>query len=284
MLKTRVITAVVLLAFFVPVFLFASPLFISILMSILIALGAWEWGRFIWGMKSRNPIYYALFLFILSITFGALLINSKLVAITHHILYSVMWLGILFWILLMPNVLRKKLDFSINQNKIFIAVSGYIVLLSAWYAFLLLFSKGSVFVLSVLLITWTADIGAYFVGKKFGKHKLAPQISPGKSIEGAIGGILAVCLLSICFYNYNTSSSDFFSMIGSKYSVFVLLLVSVCLAMMSILGDLFESQLKRLSGMKDSSNLLPGHGGILDRLDAVLPVLPISAMIVLELF
>ena len=73
-------------------------------------------------------------------------------------------------------------------------------------------------------------------------------------------------------------------MIGSKYSVFVLLLVSVCLAMMSILGDLFESQLKRLSGMKDSSNLLPGHGGILDRLDAVLPVLPISAMIVLELF
>jgi phosphatidate cytidylyltransferase len=178
----------------------------------------------------------------------------------------------------------KKLDFSINQNEIFIAVSGYIVLLSAWYAFLVIFSKGPVFLLSVLLITWTADIGAYFVGKKYGKYKLAPQISPGKSIEGAIGGILAVCLLGICFYNYNTSLNDFFSMLGSKYSVFALLLVSVCLAVMSILGDLFESQLKRLSGMKDSSNLLPGHGGILDRLDAVLPVLPISAMIVLELF
>ena len=134
------------------------------------------------------------------------------------------------------------------------------------------------------MIVWAADIGAYFFGKTFGRRKLAPQISPGKSIEGACGGILTVFLISICFYIYNQSANDFFSMIADKYSVIGLILISLFLAIMSIFGDLFESQLKRLSGMKDSSNLLPGHGGILDRLDALLPVLPISAMIVLELF
>jgi phosphatidate cytidylyltransferase len=150
--------------------------------------------------------------------------------------------------------------------------------MSDWYAFTLLREKGLWVLLSVLMLVWTADIGAYFIGKTMGKHKLAPKLSPGKSIEGAIGGMLTVCLLGIFFDIFQSSSSNFFNLIRNQYGWSILLPLTILLAGMSIVGDLFESQLKRISGIKDSSGLLPGHGGVLDRLDALLPVLPIAAL------
>ncbi len=139
--------------------------------------------------------------------------------------------------------------------------------------------------LSVLVLVWAADIGAYFAGKAFGKHKLAIRLSPGKSIEGAVGGwllVLSIALLStLVLSDYDLTRSNYFYILQDKLGwlgLFTLVSLSVA---MSIQGDLFESQLKRIAGVKDSSALLPGHGGFLDRIDALLPVLPLAALLMI---
>jgi phosphatidate cytidylyltransferase len=280
MLKTRVITAVVLLALFIPILFLSPTVILSIVASILISLASWEWGRFIWGVQSRYPIYYSLLIQSLL----ALLIycsqgnDQELISRLSDFMMGILWISIIFWIIVMPFILSRKLQFSIKNNTSLLAIAGIIVFTSDWYAFMLLRDKGLWVLLSVLMIVWTADIGAYFTGKQIGKHKLAPQLSPGKSIEGALGGMVAVCILGLIFYSINISNMNFFNVIGQQISWIILIFLSIFLAGMSVVGDLFESQLKRLSNMKDSSGLLPGHGGVLDRLDALLPVLPIAAL------
>jgi len=280
MLKTRVITAVVLLALFIPILFFSPTIILSLVVSIIISLAAWEWGRFIWGVKSRFPIYYSLMIQLLFVIliYCIHLSDDALVSKLNNLMSNVLWISIIFWLFVVPIILSRKLQFSIQKNTSLFAIVGVIIFMSDWYAFMLLRDSGVWVLLSVLMIVWTADIGAYFTGKKIGIHKLAPQLSPGKSIEGAIGGMVAVCILGIIFYAGNLSSSNFFNMIGQQYSWLILIPLSIFLAGMSVVGDLFESQLKRLSSMKDSSGLLPGHGGVLDRIDALLPVLPIAAL------
>jgi phosphatidate cytidylyltransferase len=280
MLKTRVITAVVLLALFIPILFFSPTIILSLVVSIIISLAAWEWGRFIWGVKSRFPIYYSLMiqLLLVILIYCIHLDDDALVSRLNDLMSSILWISIIFWLFAVPIILSRKLQFSIQKNTSLFAIVGVVIFMSDWYAFMLLRDAGLWVLLSVLMVVWTADIGAYFTGKKLGKHKLAPQLSPGKSIEGAIGGMVAVCILGIIFYAGNLSSSNFFNMIGQQYSWLILIPLSIFLAGMSVVGDLFESQLKRLSSMKDSSGLLPGHGGVLDRIDALLPVLPIAAL------
>ena len=280
MLKTRVITAVVLLALFIPILFFSPAIILSIAASIVISLASWEWGRFIWGVQSRLPIFYSLLiqvlLAILIYCFQANDLDS--IAWVANFMIGLLWVSISFWIIVVPFILSRKLQFSIKNNTALLAIAGIIIFMGDWYAFMLLRDKGLWVLLSVLMIVWTADIGAYFMGKQIGKHKLAPQLSPGKSIEGAIGGVAAVCILGLTFYSININSNNFFNVIGQQFSWIFLIPLCVFLAGMSVVGDLFESQLKRLSGMKDSSGLLPGHGGVLDRLDALLPVLPSAAL------
>ncbi|BDW11166.1 phosphatidate cytidylyltransferase [Polynucleobacter sp. SHI8] len=280
MLKTRVITAVVLLSVFIPILLFSPTIILSLVVSIIISLASWEWGRFIWGVKSRLPIFY-------SVMIQALLVlliyciegnNQNVITLFSYLMLGILWVSMIFWLIVVPFILSKKLQFSIKTNTPLLAIAGVIIFLSDWYAFMLLKDKGLWVLLSVLMIVWTADIGAYFVGKQIGKNKLAPQLSPGKSIEGVIGGMLAVCILGCIFFSLNISSMNFFNVIGQQSSWIVLIPLCIFLAGMSVVGDLFESQLKRISGMKDSSGLLPGHGGVMDRLDALLPVLPIAAI------
>jgi len=280
MLKTRVITAVVLLALFIPILFFSPTIILSLVVSIIISLAAWEWGRFIWGVKSRFPIYYSLMiqLLLVILIYCIHLDDDALVSRLNDLMSSILWISIIFWLFAVPIILSRKLQFSIQKNTSLFKIVGVVIFMSDWYAFMLLRDTGLWVLLSVLMVVWTADIGAYFTGKKLGKHKLAPQLSPGKSIEGAIGGMVAVCILGIIFYAGNLSSSNFFNMIGQQYSWLILIPLSIFLAGMSVVGDLFESQLKRLSSMKDSSGLLPGHGGVLDRIDALLPVLPIAAL------
>jgi len=280
MLKTRVITAVVLLALFIPILFFSPIIILSLAVSIIISMASWEWGRFIWGVQSRYPIFYSLMIQILLVILIYCLQgnNPKLISIFSDFMMFILWVSIIFWLVVVPFILSKKLQFSIKNNTPLLAIAGLVVFTSNLYAFILLRDKGLCVLLAVLMIVWTADIGAYFTGKKIGKHKLAPQLSPGKSIEGAIGGMLAVCILGLIFFSFHISSMNFFNVIGHHYGWMVLIPLSIFLAGMSVVGDLFESQLKRLSGMKDSSGLLPGHGGVLDRLDALLPVLPIAAL------
>jgi phosphatidate cytidylyltransferase len=148
-------------------------------------------------------------------------------------------------------------------------------------AIVALYHHSPLYLLSVMVLVWIADIGAYFSGKAFGKRKLAPSISPGKSWEGAIGGASAVLLISALTVLFGGAAlADTFAVaVQARFGWAALAAVLVVLAAASVVGDLFESQLKRRAGVKDSSRLLPGHGGVLDRIDALVPVLPLAALI-----
>lgn len=282
MLKPRVITASILLICFVPLLLYSSPLIFGGVLSAIIALAAWEWGRLIFGPSSLLAIYYSLLIFaamifVLVITSDGGLLPLQMTAIMTMIMCA----SVVFWLLIVPVILRQQLTFSTARFRYGLALAGALTLVSDGFALSLLRERSIWVMLSVLMIVWVADIGAYFTGKQFGKHKLALQISPGKSIEGVVGGMVCVVLLCLGFYYGNTSQNDFFSLLGQHFTLWIVIIVSIFLAALSVLGDLFESQLKRLQGMKDSSGLLPGHGGVLDRLDALLPVLPVTALLVL---
>jgi phosphatidate cytidylyltransferase len=161
-------------------------------------------------------------------------------------------------------------------------IFGLIVLCAAWLALIQAKLMGTGYLLSILLIVWVADIGAYFAGRRWGKVKLAPHISPGKSVEGALGGIACVFLLATCWLLLDVKIpmmqvGIFEGLFKQGWLVFIL--GTLFLTLMSVIGDLFESLIKRSAGVKDSSQLLPGHGGVLDRLDALLPVLPLAIML-----
>jgi phosphatidate cytidylyltransferase len=179
-------------------------------------------------------------------------------------------LGVLWWLLVLLWLMR--FEFSSRDNgwsralKLF---AGSMCMIPAWAAICWLHasqSNGPAWTLFALLIVWMADSGAYFVGVRFGKHKLAPRISPGKSWEGFLGGLLATTLLALVAL----------SLLGLRWtSLPELMLLTVVTSLFSVVGDLFESLLKRHAGAKDSSHLIPGHGGVLDRVDSLLAALPV---------
>jgi phosphatidate cytidylyltransferase len=158
-------------------------------------------------------------------------------------------------------------------------ISYGIAILGCFLAIAALFRHSPAYLLSAMAIVWVADIGAYAAGRAFGKHKLAPSISPGKSWEGAVGGWIAVLLLTAGSVFVPGLEDTFAARLALKWGWAAFVLVLTLIVAASIVGDLFESQLKRRVGMKDSSNLLPGHGGVLDRIDALIPVLPLVALI-----
>ncbi len=165
-------------------------------------------------------------------------------------------------------------------------VIGFVVLCIAWLAVVAARVRGINFLFSVMALVWVADIAAYFAGRglggRFFDQKLAPDISPGKTREGAIGGLVGVLLLALGWMwvdmAYATGSPSMYTLVASRHWGFMLLAV-MFLGVMSICGDLLESLVKRAAGAKDSSQLLPGHGGVLDRIDALLPVLPLAMLL-----
>ena len=181
-------------------------------------------------------------------------------------------LGVLAWIVAIFLILLPMTYSQFLKNKIYLNISSFLFLIPAWLAFIVLFQAGHPWALIYLiLITALADTGAYFSGKFLGKHKMAPEISPKKTLEGALGGILLASFIS----------AGFFEWFGNKLSAnfFQILLISMGLVFVSIFGDLFESLLKRQHGIKDSGAILPGHGGVLDRIDSLIAVLPIYALV-----
>jgi len=153
-------------------------------------------------------------------------------------------------------------------------VQGGFIVLFAWSALVFMHrypEQGPVMAIAMLLVVWSADTFAYFTGKKFGKHKLAPSISPGKTIEGVVGGLIGAGLVSLIM------ATIVLDLNGSN--VLSWLLASLVAALFSVVGDLYESRLKRQAGVKDSGNLLPGHGGILDRIDGLVAATPVFATI-----
>ncbi len=262
MLKQRVLTAVVLIPLVIWGVFCLPLLWFAWVSAAIFLLTAWEWAA-LSGLK--KTAHRVLFLFMLLVFFW--IIGGGLVPQIH-----LLCAGLVTWLLL-PFYLRS-VDFfgrCWHANKYFRYALGIWLLSLTWYAinFIIWQAYGSLLLLTLFLWVWGADIGAYFVGRAYGKHKLAPSISPGKTWEGVLGGGATTILLAIVM--------SFFFPFGISYTL-ALLLLSVVIAIISVLGDLVESMIKRQSNIKDSGTLLPGHGGLLDRLDSLLSAAPVFAM------
>jgi phosphatidate cytidylyltransferase len=160
-----------------------------------------------------------------------------------------------------------------------LAIAGWIVLIGAWVAIVELQARSPWLVLAAMAIVWIADTAAYFTGRAFGRRKLAPHVSPGKTWEGVYGGLAAVGLYALALVPLAAAGG--FTGAASPLSVIVWIALAIALAGLSVVGDLCESLLKRQAGVKDSGRLLPGHGGVLDRIDALLAAMPAAALLAL---
>jgi phosphatidate cytidylyltransferase len=279
MLKQRVITAVVLLLILLPALFYPSPEPFCGVALLLVAAGGWEWAR-LNGLAGGGALALgAVVAALCGLAWALGLLARPLPAL---------WLGAgALWVLGGAWLLRAgplgwgKLPRGL---RLLAGVAGLAV---AWLAIAQAKLAGVNFLLSLLLLVWVADIFAYFAGRAFGgrlhARKLAPSISPGKSWEGVYGGMAGVLVLA---FAWSAADGQWHAAVPSLYSrlmaggAAMLVLAALFLTAMSVVGDLVESLVKRSAGAKDSSNLLPGHGGVLDRLDALLPTLPLAMMLV----
>lgn len=271
MLKTRIITASILLAVLLPILFLLPAIYLSAFFLVTVLLAAWEWSRLIAPKFKRGSIIYLVFC--LMIILGLLALNQAVWQ------FALLAMAGMFWFFNAPFMLARGLNFSLQKWRYFYAILGLILLPATWFALIFLREIGLVFLLTAMGLVWVADIGAYFVGKAFGKHRLAAKISPGKSVEGALGGLMLCYGYAVLCVLYLPFEDTLFGAWALRYGWLPMLLMVTVLTAFSIFGDLFESQLKRVAGVKDSSHLLPGHGGVLDRVDALLPVMPLAALL-----
>lgn len=268
MLKTRVITALVLLAVLLSVLYSKSLVFFLIVTAAFLGAAAWEAARL---FRMSNPVVWAAVWTAVFLLFIYLADSG-----TGRLLFA---LCVAIWAIRLAPSLGLGLPPIESGGSSLLGFVYGVAVLGCFAAIVALFLHSALYLLSTMAIVWVADIGAYFAGKAFGKRKLAPSISPGKSWEGAIGGWIAVLLLAGLSTHFPPLADTFASRVlaGLGWGGFVGVMTLMVAA--SIVGDLFESQLKRRAEIKDSSNLLPGHGGVLDRIDALIPTLPLAVLI-----
>lgn len=278
MLKQRIITALLLLAVLLPALFYPSPVPFAIVMLALIGAAAWEWGR-LNGYGARMCLF-------LGGEMVVLCVLSWWLGLLEQSLFGVWLVGSAAWVIGGAALLRVGVPGWATIPRGVRLVGGLLALWVAWMAAVQARMVGINFLLSIFLLVWVADIGAYFAGRAFGlkftRGKLAPSISPGKSWEGVWGGMLGVLVLALAWIAADASTQASVASLYTRLAArgwWLLLIGVVFLAAMSVVGDLVESLVKRSAGAKDSSNLLPGHGGVLDRVDALLPALPIAMML-----
>jgi len=279
MLKQRVITAIVLLAILLPALFYRTPMPFGVVALVLMAAGAWEWGRLNALGQGSSMGLAALCVLVCGLSWYGGLLDKPL---------PLLWAAAgAAWVLAGAWLLRNGVTGWPRIPKAVRLVGGLLALWLAWLAVAQARVIGVNFLLSVLLLVWVADIFAYFAGRTFGgkfsRGKLAPSISPGKSWEGVWGGMAGVVALSLAWVTLGASGAGagqtLYARLMERHGIVVMLLAVVFLAAMSVVGDLVESLIKRSAGVKDSSALLPGHGGVLDRVDALLPTLPLAMML-----
>jgi len=270
MLAQRVATALVLLALWLPTLWMRSPWPFIVLTLVLISLAAWEWAR-LNGVATVGAWASGTVLALAGLLAAG-------VAPAMHESTALWWLAAGAWIVGGAVVLRAGPARWAALPQAPRVALGLALLAVAWWALAQARIVGVNYLLSLLCVVWMADIAAYFGGRAFGRHKLAPLISPGKSWEGVVSGMVGVLLLAALWLAFDarvaTDSASLFSQLKQRFGVLAMMLAVSGLVAMSVVGDLFESLIKRAVGAKDSSGLLPGHGGVLDRIDALLPVLP----------
>ncbi len=286
MLIKRILTAsvlapgAVLAIFYLPFNAFA------LLLVLLIAIGAWEWGPLMgFNSKTKRSAFVTSNLAILLVLWALIPIDAiwqNSHQLSNYVTY-ILWLSVLWWCCsaFLTYVYPRYSSFWSSHRSVR-ALFGWLTLLPTWVAFLVLRSydyqedtyHGAQLIMFLFVLVWSADIGAYFVGKSLGKHKLLPNVSPGKTLEGFIGGIISACIIVILLgYNLDWQQQQYLITLG----------VTLLITTISVLGDLNESMFKRQAGVKDSGNILPGHGGILDRIDSLTATAPIFALCFLYL-
>lgn len=271
MLKSRVITATVLLVLFLAaVFLLPTAAW-ALLVLVMVMQGAAEWSR-LSGLSGRQAnIYWALTLVLMA---GLLVMDAYTTPAqqdyTHLAVYLV---SALLWLIVVPTWLMA--GWKVRQPQL-MALVGWAVLLPTGLAMLDLRAAdpGPWMLLLVMCLVWIADISAYFAGRRFGKNKLAPEISPGKTWEGVAGAIFGVSVYVLLVWGFSP-------LFATREILGPLLFVAWWWVILAVIGDLFESAVKRQAGVKDSGALLPGHGGLLDRIDALTSTLPLAALALL---
>ncbi|WP_219218104.1 phosphatidate cytidylyltransferase [Variovorax boronicumulans] len=278
MLKQRILTALVLLAILLPAMFYPSHVPFACVMLVMIGAAAWEWGR-LNGYGPRTAIFLGVEMVLLcGLSWWLGLLEQRLLGV---------WLAAsAAWVLGSAALLYGAVPGWPRIPRAVRLLGGLLALWVAWLAAVQARLWGINFLLSLLVLVWVADIFAYFAGRAFGlrftRNKLAPSISPGKSWEGVWGGMIGVLVLALAWVWADASTHPAVASLYTRLAdrgVWLLLLGVVFLAAMSVVGDLVESLVKRSAGAKDSSNLLPGHGGVLDRIDALLPTLPIAMML-----
>ena len=284
MLKQRVITAIVLLLILIGAY-WLGPVAFAGVMAIAFILAQWEWLK-LSGLSSAastvvaaivggtvTAMTYLAYLDLQMIheasrEFQMLYANLSGLFVMYLVVITLLWVGISIRVFFARTT-------GLPVNRIVVGVTGVFFPPAAWLGFVAMYASfGISMVISLLAIVWVADIMAYFTGMAFGKHRMSPAISPKKSWEGVAGGMLSVMILGLIFAWFFPEIKTIPGVLVQSMGTIVWFVVAFVLVSLSIVGDLFESALKRQAGIKDSSNLLPGHGGFYDRLDAMMPTLP----------
>ena len=259
MLKQRVITGIIMAAVvFAAVLLLPSKFFAIASMVVIMSIGGWEWGRLV-GLNEMSRAWAVISLIMLSV----------IVYVTGFAWYAIA-IGVVWWVTILGllTIYRQGSTFYSSRPWI-LSLSAVLILVPAWLAITRLQNHDPHLVLYLVFLVAAMDTGAYFVGKAVGRTKLAPHLSPGKTIEGVKGGLAAALLFAVL-------GASYFGFRGTAWVYFLLL--SLLVAALSVAGDLFESLVKREAGQKDSGTLLPGHGGVLDRIDGLLAALPVFVL------
>jgi phosphatidate cytidylyltransferase len=262
-LAKRVLTAAGLLAVLFFVFLRMPPFAAAGLIGLILGIAAWEWSAFL--KVETVPLRVAYTALIVSLMAGVLWLFPGRQSLVPVLWIGLAWWGVAFiWVLRYPTPIRWDVG----------AVSGILVLLPTWAGVLVLLNsseQGSILVLFVILIIASADIGAYFIGRQFGRTRLAPAVSPGKTWEGLGGGLVGAV------------AAAWMGAIYLKMPPLIWVAAGLGIALMSVVGDLAVSMFKRHAGLKDSGRLFPGHGGVLDRLDSLTAATPLFVLLALRL-
>ncbi|MCO4799389.1 MAG: phosphatidate cytidylyltransferase [Colwelliaceae bacterium] len=281
MLKQRIITALILAPLAIAAIFYMSLENFSIFIMTVMAIGAWEWGPLMGFENKRRRIAFVI---TTTILIGAIWYYFPLTSLWSNqaqlqlAIQYILWIAVAWWVVSAAlTFLYPRYSSFWASHRSIRGVFGWLTLVPTWLAFVVLRANeygddpyhGAQLIMFLFLMVWSADVGAYFVGKAIGKHKLMPNVSPGKTMEGFIGGVIFACaLVALAGVNLGWDQQQFILVIG----------ITAVITTISVLGDLNESMFKRQAGIKDSGSILPGHGGILDRIDSLTATAPIFAL------
>jgi phosphatidate cytidylyltransferase len=261
-LKQRVFTALALAPLVLGTVLFMPSHYLALIFALVLLLGGSEWARLAGITQPAGQLGYILLL-------AGSMLGTDTIFMQSGWAPWLLSASVFWWLLVILRIGRFSSDGNLTGFRPLQALEGVIVLVPAWFALVFLHQiphDGPILLVFLLLLIWGADIGAYFAGRRWGRHKLAPQVSPGKTREGVYGAMVPALLFGLIL--------AWWQQLG-LYNTLLAILLCLITVMFSVVGDLSESMLKRQRGAKDSGNLLPGHGGMLDRVDSLTAAAPV---------